>query len=131
MKKILFLFLIVAPFAMSAPLHAVMYPFLENESAYPADNTLKKIGTKVYLFHGATEEAKSTIHANDILTVYREYPPDISVGQKEVGKVKVISPLGDYYFTGEVIGGEVKAGDLAKKRTLVCLIISFRKNGHL
>jgi hypothetical protein len=129
-KRPSLLLLLLTLFFLPATLHAVTYPFPENEPAYLTDETVKKIGTKVYLFHGGTEEVKSTIHANDILTVYREYPPDFSLKIREVGKVKVLSPLGDYYFDGEVTGGEVKAGDLAKKGTVTCYIIAFKKNGH-
>jgi hypothetical protein len=130
MNKPLLLLLLVALFFLPASLHAVTYPFPENEPAYLTDENVKKVGTKVYLFHSGTEEVKNTIHANDILTVFREYPPAFSVETREIGKVKVLVPLGDYYFNGEVIGGEVKAGDLAKKGTVVCFITSFKKNGH-
>jgi hypothetical protein len=129
-KKPSLMLLLVTLFFLPATLHAVTYHFSENEPAYLTDDTVKKVGTKVYLFHSGTEEVENTIHANDILTVYREYPPDFSLKTREVGKVRVISPLGDYYLDGEVIKGEVKAGDLAKKGSIACYITSFKKNGH-
>jgi len=123
--------LLVTLFFLPATLHAVTYPFPEKEPLHVQEEAVMKIGTKVYLFHSGTDQVRNTINVHDVLSVYREYPPDISVEQKEVGKVKVISPLGDYYFNGEVIGGEVKAGDLAKKGTVACFITTFRRNGHL
>jgi len=130
MKKILFLLLFLAPFAISTTLHAVAYPFPENGQVYQNDEAVMKVGTKLYLFHSGTEDVKNGIHVNDSLTVYRVHPADLSVETREVGKVRVLTPLGDYYFDGEVIGGEVKAGDLAKKGTVAFYIISFRNNGH-
>ena len=130
MKKIFFLFLFLTQFAISTTLHAVTYPFPENEPAYLKDDAVMKAGSKLILFHSGTEEVKKTINVNDVLTVYREYPPDVFLETREVGKVKVISPLGDYYFDGEVIKGEIKTGDLAKKGTIACYITSFKRNGH-
>jgi len=85
------------------------------------------VGVNIYLFHSGTDEIRKTIEVNDVLTVYRELPPNFSVRTREVGQLKVLSPLGDYYFDGEVVGGEVKAGDLAKKGAVACLITSLKK----
>jgi hypothetical protein len=112
------LLLLVTLFSLPATLHAVTYPFPENEPLFVKEEAVMKIGSRVYLFHSGTDEVRNTINVHDVLSVYREYPPDISVEQKKVGKVKVTAPLGDYYFDGEVIGGEVKAGDVAKKEQL-------------
>jgi hypothetical protein len=130
MKKILFLLLLLVPFAMSTTIHAVVYPFPENVSTYQIDEPAMEAGTKLYLFHSGTEDVKNRIHVNDSLTVYRVHPADSSVESKEVGTVRVLSILGDYYFDGEVTSGDVKAGDLAKKGTVACFIISWKKNGH-
>jgi hypothetical protein len=131
MKKILFLLLLLVPFAMSSNLHAVAYPFPESESAYIKNESVMKAGTKLYLFHSGTKDVKNSIHVNDSLTVYRMHPADSFMETREVGKVRVLSPLGDYYFDGEVIGGEVKAGDLAIKGTVACFITSFKRNDLL
>lgn len=87
-------------------------------------------GVKLYLFYSGTEEIRRTINVNDVLTVYQEYPPDYSRTMREVGKVRVLAPLGDYYFNGEVIGGEVQAGDLAKKGTIACFVTPFAAMQH-
>jgi hypothetical protein len=130
MKKIQFLLLLLVPFAMSSNLHPVAYPFPENESVYIKDEPVMKAGTKLYLFHSGTEDVKNSINVNDSLTVYRMHPADSSMETRVVGKVRVLSPLGDYYFDGEVIGGEVKAGDLAIKGTVACFIMSLKKIEH-
>ena len=59
MKKILFLLLLLVPFAMSTTLHAVAYPFPDNGQAYQQDEPAMKVGTKLYLFHGGTEDVKN------------------------------------------------------------------------
>jgi len=128
MKKILSLLFILIPFAMSTTVHAVAYPFPDDGQAYLKDEPAMKAGTKLYLFHSGTEDVKNAIHENDSLTVYRKHPADLSVETREVGKVRVLTPLGDYYFDGEVIGGEVKAGDLAKKGTTACIVTSINRN---
>ena len=120
----------IVPLILPTVVHAVTYPFPENEPAYLKDDAVMKAGSKLYLFHSGTEEVKKTINVNDVLTVYREYPPEFSLETREVGKVKVLTPLGDYYFDGEVIKGEIKAGDLAKKGTIACFITSFKKSIH-
>jgi hypothetical protein len=130
MKKLVLFVCLITPIFITGSLHAVTYLIPDNEPAYLKDDAVMKVGAKLYLFHSGTDEVKSTIHSNDVLTVYREYPSDFSLESREVGKVKVISPLGDYYFDGEVIKGEVKAGDLAKKGSIACFITSFKKNGH-
>jgi hypothetical protein len=109
----------------------VAYPFPENKPHIHKEEAVMTVGAKLLLFHSGTDEIRKTIHENDTLTVYREYPPDFSVEAREVGKVRVLLPLGDYYFDGEVIGGEVKAGDLAKKGTVACFITSFKRNDLL
>lgn len=130
MKKPLLLLLLVTLFFLPVVVQAVTYPFSEKKPLHVTEEAVMTVGAKLFLFHSGTENIKTIINVNDVLTVYREYPPDFSVETREVGKVKVLLPLGDYYFNGEVIGGEVKAGDLAKKGTVACFITSFKKNGH-
>ena len=130
MKKLPFLLLIITLLIMTTSLHAVTYPFPGNEPAYLNDEAVMKIGTKIYLFHNGTEEVRKTINVNDVLTVYREYPADFSLETREVGKVRILSALGKYYFEAEVIEGYVQPGNVAIKGTVACYITSFRKQGH-
>lgn len=88
------------------------------------------VGAKIYLFHSGTDEVRKLINVNDVLTVYRESPPDIAPGSTEAGKVRILFPLGDYYFEGEVIEGAIQPGNLAKKGKVACLITAFKKNGY-
>lgn len=127
MKKLTLFLLLMTPFIMTSSLHAVTYPFPENGPAYLKNEAAMKVGTKLYLFHSGTEDVKKTINVNDILIVYREYPPDFSLEARETGKVKILSSLGEYYFEAEVIEGEVQPGDLARKGTVACFITSFFK----
>ncbi len=78
-------------------------------------------GDSVCLFQSGTAEIRNEIHVNDVLTVYREHDGH---GSKEVGKIKILSYAGEDYMEGEVIEGEVRAGDIAKKGAIASLVIS-------
>lgn len=78
-------------------------------------------GDLAYLFHGGTDEVKRAIHLNDILTVYRTKP---SCEIIEVGRIRIISFIGEIYLKGEVIEGKIKPDDIAKKGNASCLVIS-------
>ncbi len=130
MKKFSFLLLLITPLIMATSLYAITYPFSKNEPAYLNDEAVMKVGTKVYLFCGGTEEMRKTINVNDILTVYREYPADFSLETRGVGKVRILSALGEYYFEAEVIEGHVQPGDVAKKGKVACYITAFKKKGY-
>ena len=121
MKRFLFLIL-AAPLFLAAPLQAVSYPPSVEEPTYLKDQEYMKPGTKLHLFHSGTEDVRNAIKVGDLLTVYREYPPDISGLSPVSGKVKIIGTLGDYYFEGEVVEGYAEPGYLALKGTVGCLI---------
>ncbi len=129
MKKSSLLLLAVLSF-LPAMLHAVSYPITEKGPSHVKSEDAMTVGTKLYLFHSGTDEVRKSIQVNDVLTVYREYPSDLFAETVEVGKVRVLALSGDYYFTAEVIGGDVTAGDLAKKGTVACFITAFKKNGR-
>jgi hypothetical protein len=82
---------------------------------------IKVKGETVCLFQSGTADVKKTISAGDLLTVYRESGKHES---KETGKIKVLSYIGDDYLKGEVIEGEVRTGDIAKKGDVASLVIS-------
>jgi len=83
---------------------------------------IMKVGNKVHLFHSGTADVKKEICLNDVVTVYRESGGAKNPQSKEVGKVKVLSYVGEHYFEAEVVGGEVKVGDIAKKESASCLV---------
>jgi len=83
--------------------------------------TVIKVGQTAYLFHSGTEDVKKTIHDSDILIVFRINP---SCEIKAVGKIKVLTSIADTYFKGEVIEGEIRPNDIAKRGNVSCLVIS-------
>ncbi len=85
-----------------------------------------KSGNKVHMFHSGTADVKKEICINDVIPVYREMQLGGSFKSKEVGKVKVLSYVGEHYFEAQVVEGEIKPGDIAKKETASCLIQPIR-----
>lgn len=79
-----------------------------------------KMGNKLHLFHSGNVEAQKEIAIGDLITVYRESGKTRQ--QKEVGLVKVLSFIGDHYFEAEIIKGEIKVGDIAKKDATSLLV---------
>jgi hypothetical protein len=72
-----------------------------------------KMGNKVHLFHSSNVEAQKEIAIGDVLPVYRLSGK--TQQQKEVGQVKVLGFMGEHYFEAEIVKGEIKVGDIAKK----------------
>ena len=105
------------------PLTAVAASYLPTLFYHQNDiaETVIKVGQTAYLFHSGTEDVKRTIHVKDILIVYRISP---LCEVKKVGTIKVISNIADTYFKGEVVEGEIRPNDIAKKGNASCLVIS-------
>jgi len=122
--------ILLSPFLMTRSLHAVAYTFEENKPAYIKDNTAMKVGTRLYLFHSGTLDVKRTIHVNDILSVFREYPSGFSSVSGETGKIRILSCSGKYFYEAEVVEGAIQPGDMAKKGTVACFVTPFGKNMH-
>jgi len=124
MKKKIAIILIVILLStfVSAPLtgFAVSYPPHLYHRQDRGD-TVIKVGQTVYLFHSGTDDVRKTIHANDVLTVYRINP---SCEVNPVGIIKVLSYIGETYIKAEVLEGEIRPDDIAKKGNVSCLIIS-------
>jgi len=122
-KKIAIVFIVILLFtSVSAPLtvFAVSYP----PPLYHRQDrgeTVMKVGQIVYLFHSGTDDVKKTIHANDILTVYRV---SSSCEVNPVGIIKVLFYIGETYIKAEVLEGEIRPDDIAKKGNVSCLVIS-------
>lgn len=81
-----------------------------------------KAGKKLHLFHSGTADVKKEVCLNDVIPVYRETMGGGHTTVKEVGKVKVLAYAGEHYFEAEVVSGEIKVGDVAKKETASCLV---------
>jgi hypothetical protein len=78
-------------------------------------------GNIVYLFQSGTADVRSTIHVNDILVVDRI---DSLCRVTVVGKIRILSFVGETYLRGVVVDGEIKRDDIAKKDNVSCLVIS-------
>jgi hypothetical protein len=84
---------------------------------------LAKEGETVQLFHGGSKLAKDEFCLNAIVSVYRYYPPYVSVSQRsEVGKIKITGFVGDHYLEGVVVEGRIRNGDIAVQPNSECLI---------
>jgi hypothetical protein len=123
MKKIAKLLVVLLILCAGLPqlVNAVSWSPLEEEREEKAAKGIMTKGTVVCLFQSGTADVKKAINVNDILPVYRESK---SHELKEVGKIKVLSYRGQDYLKGEVVEGELKAGDIAKKGDAASLIIS-------
>lgn len=94
-------------------------------SSYAGEKKVKsevvmKMGNKLHLFHSGNVEAQKEIAIGDLITVYRESGKTRQ--QKEVGQVKVLSFIGEHNFEAEIIKGEIKVGDIAKKDATSLLV---------
>jgi len=124
MKKIAMLFSLLAATMLAAA------PVAVHAKQKVKSTVTMKMGKKVHLFHSGTELVKKEVCLGDVIPVYRETAvgyktikgADQAKALKEVGKVKVLSYAGDHYFEAEVVEGEVRPGDVAKKEAAYCLI---------
>ncbi len=83
---------------------------------------VKKSGDNLYLFKSGTRDVKKDFCLNDVVPVYREVAygwPIKGWGEvksiNEVGKIKILSYVGDHDFEAQVVNGSVRAGDVAEK----------------
>jgi hypothetical protein len=113
---ILLLLAAVGPFTAVAASYLPAFFYHQNDIS----ETVIKVGQTVYLFHSGTEDVKRTIHVNDVLIVYRISP---TCEVKKAGTIKVISNIADTYFKSEVVEGEIRPNDIAKKGNVSCLVI--------
>jgi hypothetical protein len=124
MKKFMWvLILMFLPLSVGLPLraNAVSPSPIPGEREERIAKGIRVKGETVCLFESGTEDVKKAININDIIPVYRESK---SHELKEVGKIKVLSYAGEDYLKGEVIEGEVRTGDIAKKGDVASLVIS-------
>ena len=120
MKRIttVFLFLLIAVMSYS-PLAAQPVTRQERELRGAVE---AKRGKVVHLFHSGTQDVKKTFCIGDVVPVYREVYASGAIKRVEVGKIKVLSYVGDHYLEAEVIEGKVKRGDVAQKESASCLV---------
>jgi hypothetical protein len=82
---------------------------------------VKVKGESVCLFQSGTADVRKAIKVNDILPVYRE---QMSHEPREVGKVRVLIYVSEDYLKGQVVEGEIRAGDIARKGDAASVVIS-------
>ena len=123
MKKIARLFAVLLILCAGLPqvVNAVSWSPIEEERVEKAAKGIILKGATVCLFESGTADVKKAISIGDILVVYAEGPKH---ELKEVGKIKVLSYSGEDYMKGEVVEGEIKPGDIAKKGEVASLVIS-------
>jgi len=119
--KIFTIFSLWASLVFPLRANAVVFSPIPAEREENAVKGIMEKGDIVCLFQSGTADVRKGITVNDVLPVYRETK---SHELLEVGKVKVLSYVGADYIKGEVIEGELKAGDIAKKGDVASLIIS-------
>ncbi len=114
---------IVFALCIGVPLlaNAVSWSPLEEEREEKAAKGIRVKGDIVCLFQSGTADVKKAISIGDILDVYRENKSHVL---REVGKIKVLSYVGEDYLKGEVVEGELMPGDIAKKGDAASLVIS-------
>ena len=81
-----------------------------------------KTGKKVRLFHSGTQDVKKTICIGDLIPVYREVYAYGAIKKTEVGKIKILSYVGEHYLEAEIVAGKIKTGDVAQKESASCLV---------
>ena len=81
-----------------------------------------KVGNKLHLFHSGTKDVKKEICVGDVLPVYRDIHAGGSLKVERVGRVKVLSYVGEHYIEAEIVDGDIKVGDIAKKKTASCIV---------
>lgn len=118
--RIVLLFMLFCGIGDSLIAHATSYNPLIEEHRLLKEKTIMKTGAAIYLFHSGTPDVKKALAINDTLVVYRA---NSSCEMKEVAKIRILSNTGDNYVKGEVIKGEIKEGDIAKKGSVGLLVI--------
>ena len=123
MKKIakLLVVLLISCAGLPQLVNAVSWSPIQEEREEKAAKGIMEKGTVVCLFQSGTADVKKAININDILPVYRE---NKSHELNEVGKIKVLSYVGEDYLKGEIVEGELMVDDIAKKGDVASLIIS-------
>lgn len=98
--------------------HAVSYQ--PSFRLNPGSGSVVVKGGTVQLFYSRTREITETVRSGDIFIVYRSNP---SCKIEEVGKVRFVNFVDDTYMEAEVLEGELRAGDIAKKGNITFLIV--------
>jgi hypothetical protein len=123
MKGILTIAFAVLALTIALPrsVPAVSFSPVPAENEKRAAKGVRGKGETVCLFQSGTAEIRREIAIGDLLTVYRQ---EENGALRWVGRIKILSSVGEDYLKGEVVEGEIRAGDIAKKGDAAGLIIS-------
>ncbi len=123
MKRTLPFAFLVLSFAVVFPrwANAVSFSPVPGENEEKAEKGIRVKGETVCLFQSGTADVRQAIGVGDVLSVFRQ---EKSGPVREVGKIRVLSYVGDDYLKGEVVEGELRTGDIAKKGDVASLVIS-------
>ena len=119
--RTIIVFLLVLWSGLPLNAQAVSFSPVPEEQAEKKMKGIRATGEMVCLFQSGTEDVRKTISIGDILVVYRQ---EKNNDAREVGKIRVLSYIREDYMKGEVVDGEVRAGDIAKKGPVASLVIS-------
>ncbi len=111
--------LLMLEFCAPLSVSAISYPANLYHREERHDKFLK--GDTLYMFYSGTDEARGAVHINDTLAVYRITP---TCEVTPIGIIRVVSFVGETYLKAEVVEGEVKPDDIARKGKVSFLIIS-------
>jgi hypothetical protein len=103
------------------PAIVLLLPGVVQAISYPPSPDDMEIGAKVCLFQSGTADIKAAVGVHDTLVVYRREHKGAMV---QVGKLTVVSYVGEYYMLGEVVEGVINKGDLATRNGVACLVVS-------
>jgi len=99
----------------------VAAPLVVHAAGKKAKNEIvMKMGSKVHLVQSSKVSVQKDIAIGDVLTVFRtsgKLPQP-----REVGQVKVLGFIDDHYFEAEIVKGDIKVGDIAKKENTSLLV---------
>lgn len=84
-------------------------------------STLNRGDQAVFDFRGSGEVQKA-VCLGETIPVYREVFIFQTMSRTEVGKVKVVSYSGDNKFNAQVVEGQLRDGDIARKDSVACLL---------
>lgn len=122
MKTLVLVFCLLAvPLSTAFPVTAQAAPGQKAKS-----EVVMKIGSRVHLFYSSKVSVQKEVAIGDVLQVYRQMGGK-DVQPNEVGQVKVLSFIDENYFEAEIVKGEVKVGDIAKKKGASMLVQPARR----
>jgi multidrug efflux pump subunit AcrA (membrane-fusion protein) len=123
MKRVLTIAFAMLSITVSLPgsLKAVSFSPLPAENEEKGATGVRGKGDIICLFQSGTAEIRREIVIGDVLTVYRQ---EGNGALRSVGKIRILSSVGEDYLKGEVVEGKVRTGDIAKKGDVAALIIS-------